>query len=65
MIEELHTQIEAVQRELLRADRAGRLREASLYRARLEDLIDMAARHGVDVSAWVDRSLLQQPPVGE
>lgn len=62
VIEELHTQIEAIQRELVQANRAGRPREAYLHRARLEDLIDMATRHGIDVTAWVDRSLLQEPP---
>lgn len=62
VIEELHTQIEAIQCELVRANRAGLPREAYLHRARLEDLIDMARRHGIDVTAWVDHSLLQEPP---
>jgi SepF-like predicted cell division protein (DUF552 family) len=58
VIEELRTQIEAVQRNLVIADRSGLAREAYLRRARLQDLIDIAARHGIDVTAWVDQSLL-------
>jgi len=61
VIEELRTQIEAVQHNLVVADRAGLPREVYLCRARLEDLIDIAARHGIDVTAWVDRSL--RPPL--
>jgi hypothetical protein len=58
VIEELRTQIKAVQHQLLIADRADQAREAYLYRARLQDLMDIAARHGIDVTAWVDQSLL-------
>lgn len=65
VIEELHTQIEATQRELVQANQAGRGREANLHRARLEDLIDRATHHGIDVTAWVDRSLLEEPPTAK
>jgi hypothetical protein len=58
---ELHTQIKTVQHNLALASRAGLSYEAHLHRARLEDLIDMAERHGIDVTAWVDRELL--PPL--
>jgi hypothetical protein len=58
VIEELRTQIEAVQHNLVIADRSGLAREAYLHRARLQDLIDIAARHGIDVTASVDQSLL-------
>ena len=61
MIGELHTQIETVQHNLALAGREGLPYEAYLHRARLEDLLDMAERHRIDVSAWVDRSLL--PPL--
>jgi hypothetical protein len=61
VIGELHTQIETVQHNLVLAARAGLPYEAYLHRARLEDLMDMASRHGVDVTAWVDRALL--PPL--
>lgn len=58
MIEELHTQIEAVQRELVNASQADQTYQISRHRARLEDLIDIAARHGIEVSQWVDPTLL-------
>ena len=40
---------------------AGLPYEVYLHRARLEDLMDMAARRGIDVAPWVDRSRL--PPL--
>jgi hypothetical protein len=61
MNKELHAQISTAQHNLALASRAGLPYEAYLHRARLEDLIDMATRHGIDVTEWVDRSLL--PPL--
>lgn len=61
MIGKLHTQIESTRHHLALASREGLPYEAYLHRARLEDLMDMAERDGIDVSAWVDRSLL--PPL--
>lgn len=58
---ELHTQIETVQHNLVLAAGAGLPYEAYLHRALLEDLMNRAARHGIDVTAWVDRSRL--PPL--
>lgn len=58
MIKELRTQIETVQRNLAIANQAGLPYESHLHHARLADLMDIAARHEIDVSAWVDRSLL-------
>jgi hypothetical protein len=58
MIGELHTQIETVQHNLLLASEAGLPYEAHLHRARLQDLMDIAARHNVDVTAWVDPALV-------
>ena len=57
MIGELHTQIVTCQHSLALAQQAGLSYEAHLHRARLEDLMDMAARHGIDVSAWIDPSM--------
>lgn len=65
MIRELRGQIETVQGLLLLAERAGMPYAAHLHRARLEDLVDMATRHGIDVSGWVDRSLLAPPATAE
>jgi len=58
VIEELQVQITATQERLAEAAENGQQYEAARHRARLEDLIDMAGRHGVDVHAWVDRTLL-------
>jgi hypothetical protein len=58
VIEELRVQITATQERLAAAIEADQQYEAARHSARLEDLIDMAARHGVDVQAWVDQALL-------
>ena len=58
MIEELHVQITATQERLVAAIQADNPYEIARHRARLQDLVDMAARHGVDVHAWVDQTLL-------
>lgn len=58
MIEELRVQIGTAQRNLALAHKAGLPYEETLHRARLDDLIDLAARHDVDITAWVDRALL-------
>jgi hypothetical protein len=58
---ELRTQIKTVQRNLAVAGEAGLPYEVYLHRARLEELMDMAARRGIDVAPWVDRSRL--PPL--
>ncbi len=51
-------QIEAVQCDLTRAGEADQPDQVTRYRARLEDLIDMATRHGIDVSQRVNPALL-------
>ena len=60
MIEELRAQIASVQRNLALARNAGLPYEMALHRARLDDLIAVASRNGVDTTAWVDRSLLAE-----
>lgn len=55
MTGELRTQIRTVQHKLDLAERAGLPYESQLHRARLDDLVDIAARYGIDVSRWVDR----------
>jgi hypothetical protein len=47
------------QERLVAAVEADQPYEAARHRARLEDLIEMATRHDIDVSAWVDRTLLR------
>lgn len=58
MREELRMQIDGVQGELRAALQSQRWDEVRLRRARLLDLVDMASRHGIDVSSWVDQPLL-------
>jgi hypothetical protein len=49
VIEELHAQIDAVRHELELAEQGGLTYEAGLRRARLADLLQIAARHGITV----------------
>ena len=58
VIRELRTQIDTAQRNLAVAEQAGETREVYLHQARLRYLIDIATRHGIDVTAWIDPSLL-------
>jgi hypothetical protein len=58
VIEELQAQLAATQERLSATIEADEQYEAARLRARLEDLIDMATRHGIDVHAWVDQTLL-------
>ncbi|MGH3780820.1 MAG: hypothetical protein ACRDRO_09395 [Pseudonocardiaceae bacterium] len=58
MTKKLRTQIKTVQRNLVLAGEAGLPYEVYLHHARLEDLLDMAARRGIDVATWVDGSWL-------
>ena len=59
VIGELRAQIETAQRGLVLAEQADLPYEAHLHRARVHDLLEMAARHGIDATGWVaDRSLL-------
>ncbi|MGD9527531.1 MAG: hypothetical protein AB7V44_12145 [Pseudonocardia sp.] len=58
MIQELREQITATQERLTAAIEADHRHEAARHRARLEDLIEMGRRHGIDVRDLVDRTLL-------
>jgi hypothetical protein len=51
MIEELHAQIHAVRDKLALAEQTGLSYDANLHRARLADLMDIAARHAIDLTA--------------
>ena len=58
MTEQLRRQIKTVRRNLVLADEAGLPYEVYLHRARLQDLMDIAARRSIDVATWVDGSPL-------
>jgi hypothetical protein len=54
----LHNRIERVQEAIADARDAGDAYSAEVYTARLTDLLDLAARNGVDTTTWVDPALL-------
>ena len=56
MNQELRTQVDAAQGNMAVVE-PGSSYESSLHR--LEDLIDIAARHGVDATPWVDPAILR------
>jgi hypothetical protein len=58
MRKELKAQITETQERLVAAIEADDPYQVARHRARLQDLVDMAGRHGVDVHAWVDQTLL-------
>jgi hypothetical protein len=60
----LHSQVDQSRRYLEVASRAGHEYEAHLHGARIRDLLEMAGRHGVDTSDWVDPELLDAVTLG-
>jgi hypothetical protein len=58
MRQELKIQITETQERLVAAIEADDPYEVARHRARLQDLIDTANRHGVDAHAWVNQTLL-------
>lgn len=50
MIEELRAQLAVAQDHLTIAENAGQEHRAQLYRSRIEDLVEIAMRHGVDLA---------------
>jgi hypothetical protein len=65
MREELQQQIELARHNLALAEGAGLSHEADLHRARLEDLLDRAALHGIDATGWVDGARPVPPATAE
>lgn len=55
--DELRGGIGHAQQAVVKAERAGLPHEAYLHRARLQDLLEMAVRHGVDTDDWVVPSI--------
>jgi len=60
----LLSQVDQSRQHLEVASRAGHEYEAHLHGARIRDLLEMAARHGVDTSDWVDPALLDAVALG-
>ncbi|GAA5150122.1 hypothetical protein GCM10023321_14980 [Pseudonocardia eucalypti] len=59
MIEELRAQLAAAHQHVTVAESAGREHEAQLHRSRIDDLIEIAMRHGIDLKPWPDQPHLQ------
>ncbi|GAB3900157.1 hypothetical protein ACFQ1S_30470 [Kibdelosporangium lantanae] len=60
----LRSQIDGARRTLDAARRAGHDYEVHLHAARIGDLLDMAAKHGIDTGDWVDPALLDAATLG-
>ena len=58
MTGKLRIQIKTIQSNLVLAGEAGLPHEMYLDCARLEDLMDMAARRGIGIRTWMDGSRL-------
>ncbi len=54
----LRGQVTEVQQKLAAARKAGLEYESHLHGARIQDLLDLGARHGIDTGTWVDPTLL-------
>jgi hypothetical protein len=54
----LHTQVDQAQQALAHARQASDDGQVHRYGARLLDLLDRAAAHGVNTTDWVPRDLL-------
>ncbi len=54
----LRDQVVETDQLLAKARQAGHDYEVHLHGARISDLLDVAARHGIDTSGWVDRAVL-------
>jgi hypothetical protein len=55
----LRSRVERVQEAIVDARQAGHDYEAELHGARLADLLDLAARNGVDTTDWVDPAVME------
>jgi hypothetical protein len=61
---ELRSKVAEAEETLKQAGEAGHDYEMHLHGARIRDLLDLAARHGIDTSAWIDPVLLENSGLG-
>ncbi|WP_132113360.1 hypothetical protein [Actinocrispum wychmicini] len=61
----LRGQVQRARQTLTAAQRAGHDYEVHLHAARIRDLLDLAARHGIDTGDWIDPAVLESATVGE
>lgn len=57
-VEVLRTQVDQARQELDRARQFGDTNQIHRYGARLLDLLDRAASHGIDTAGWVPADLV-------
>jgi hypothetical protein len=61
----LRVRVDDVAQAITEAQRGGHDYAAHLYQARLEDLLEIAARNDVDTSGWVDPAVLEPATYGD
>ena len=61
---ELRSRIAEAEETLKQAREAGHDYEMHLHGARIRDLLDLAAQHGIDTTRWIDRALLESSGLG-
>lgn len=61
---ELRSKVADAERTLDEARRAGHDYEIHLHGARILDLLDLAAEHGIDTGDWIDPALLENSGLG-
>ncbi|WP_143021321.1 hypothetical protein [Prauserella marina] len=54
----LRSRVDDAHQAMIAAQQAGHDYEVHLHSARLRDLLDLAARHDVDTTGWVDLTAL-------
>ncbi|MCE7007006.1 hypothetical protein LWC34_29870 [Kibdelosporangium philippinense] len=60
----LRSQVDQAKQAMAVARRVGHDYEVHLHGTRIRDLLDVAARHGIDTSDWVDRAALDDARLG-
>lgn len=61
---ELRSRVSEAEEMLKQAVEAGHEYEIHLHGARIRDLLDLAARHGIDTTRWIDPVLLENSGLG-
>jgi hypothetical protein len=61
----LRSQVNEALQTLAVAQQTGHNYEAHLHGARIRDLLDLAARHGVNTGDWVDPAVLDSATLGD
>ena len=61
----LRSQVDEALQTLAAARQAGHDYEVDLHGARIQDLLDLAAKHGIDTGDWLDPAVLESAPLGD